>query len=230
MYFYILFWLSDHRDCKSYMCIIVSLLEYRDSIFRIAWWRNSCTCTKPYRSQSMYMEWLYSFSSVCVAYRCRRSAWCTSILLLTTLVTCWHRFPAVSAKLRFHGKLTTVITFEPRIFSSIPILILIPSSSAFCWYLTLAFKVLSLKFMSVIRNLYLVRTAGNWCQQFTSAVRRGQLVHRALHLHLHMYLTTIGTSIPRASDWARDPANNIVGSVAVGTLWQEWVRFRNAGE
>ena len=77
-------------------------------------------------------EWLYS----CVAYGCRRSAWCTSNLLQITLVTCWHRFPAVSTKRRFQG----FINFEPRTFSSIPTLILFPASSAFCWYLTLAFK------------------------------------------------------------------------------------------
>ena len=55
-------------------------------------------------------------------------------------MTCWHWFPALSAKWRFHGKLITVITFEPRIFSSTPTLLLFPASSAFCWYLTLAFK------------------------------------------------------------------------------------------
>jgi len=46
--------------------------------------------------------------------------WRTSNLL-TTLVTCWHQFLAISAEWRFHSKL---ITFEPRIFTSIPILIL----------------------------------------------------------------------------------------------------------
>jgi len=50
------------------------------------------------------------------------------------------QFPAVSAKWRFHGKLITVITFELRSFSSISMLILFPVSSAFCWYLTLAFR------------------------------------------------------------------------------------------
>lgn len=46
--------------------------------------------------------------------------WCTSNLL-TTLVTCWHQFLAISAEWRFHGKL---ITFKTRIFTSIPTLIL----------------------------------------------------------------------------------------------------------
>jgi len=60
---------------------------------------------------------------------CRRNAWRTSNLLPTTLVTYWHQ-----------AKLITIITFEPRIFSLIPTLILFLVSSAFCWYLTLAFK------------------------------------------------------------------------------------------
>jgi len=47
-------------------------------------------------------------SSVCVAYRCRRSAWRSSNPLLTTLVTCWHRSSAISTKWRFHGKLITL--------------------------------------------------------------------------------------------------------------------------
>ena len=77
-----------------------------------------------------------------VWYMCRHrcSARCISSLLSTALVTCWRRFPAISTEWRFHVKLITVITFEPRTFSSIPMLILFPTSSAFCWYLTLVFQ------------------------------------------------------------------------------------------
>jgi len=64
-------------------------------------------------------------------YRCRRSTCGTTNFLLAALVTCWRRF---------HGKLITVIPFEPRIFSSIPTLICSLHRVLSFWYLRLTFK------------------------------------------------------------------------------------------
>ena len=93
----------------------------------------------------MAVQFLASYASLCSLVKVKRhlqmqtqhlktqsNSW-----LISTLLT---SIPAISVKWRFHGKLITVITFEPRIFSLIPTLILFLVSSAFCWYLTLAFK------------------------------------------------------------------------------------------
>ena len=134
MYFYILFWLSDHCACKSCVYIIVSLLD--DSIFRMTWRNHICNVYARARNYCNGRTYSCQFSLCSLQMQTQR----TSDILLTTLVTCWRRFPAVSAKQRFHSKLITVITFEVRIFCSIPTLILFPALSAFCLYLTLAFK------------------------------------------------------------------------------------------
>jgi len=107
-------------------------------------WQNHVWHVMQRSKYVMAVQFLASYTSLCSLVKVKRhlqmqtqhlktqsNSW-----LMSTLLT---SIPAISVKWRFH-KLITVINFEPRIFSLIPTLILFLVSSAFCWYLTLAFK------------------------------------------------------------------------------------------